>query len=66
LVTAVALQKGITAITSITTVECIWKDVTDAMHYITALLLNLSDNNLNQSQFNAVVNLINKNEICGI
>ena len=44
MVTAGALQKGITAITSITTVECIWKDVTDAMHYITALLLNLSDN----------------------
>ena len=55
MVTAVALQKGITAITGITTVECILKDVTDAMHYITALLLDLSDKYSKQAQNNTVV-----------
>src|SRR5215208_4379910 len=46
--------KQITTVTSIITAGCTWKNVIDAVGYSTALLLNLSDNCLEQAHVNAV------------
>jgi hypothetical protein len=49
LIIAVVLQRGIAAITSVTTAQCTCMNVTDAVGYSNALLLNLSDNLLKLS-----------------